>query len=114
MAKRTKPSYDSGDEGQVKARKSKLDLTRETELEDLRAVLAMPQGRRVFWRLWDAARIFQCTFTPGDPHQSAFNEGHRNLGRLFLMDVMEACPERFAQAQAEANAKNMKEEEADA
>lgn len=102
MAEETKIPYDAGEETQVKARKRRSQIIRDQQLSDIASVASSPEGRRFLWRMWEEARVFQCTHTPGDPCQTAFNEGHRNLGRVFLMDVFEACPDRFREAQAEA------------
>lgn len=63
---------------------------RERELNDLRAVLAIEPGRRLYYRLLDRAGVFRCSMT-GD-ERTFFLEGQRNLGLAFLNDLMEADP----------------------
>lgn len=70
-------------------------LDRLNELADIQAVLALPAGRRMLWRLFEAARIFNTTFTGNST--GMFLEGQRNLGLIFFADMMEVSPERLAQ-----------------
>ena len=100
MAEEPKVPYNTADPAHVKGRKRKVDLARERELNDLRQVLATAQGRRVFWRLLAFTRLFANEFSV-DPYQNAFLSGNRNPGNWLWAEVMEACPERFAEAQAE-------------
>jgi len=110
MAKETaKPTYDAGEEGQVKARRRWFETLRKRELDDISEVASTVQGRRLLRRIWEECRVFHVTHVPGDSHQTAFNEGNRNLGLRFLNDVFEACPDRFREAMAEKK----KEDETD-
>jgi hypothetical protein len=72
---------------------------REKELTDLLKVLALPEGRRFIWRLLSEAGVFRTSFTGNS--QTYFNEGRRDLGLLFLNEVMAAKPEAFTQMQRE-------------
>lgn len=70
------------------------DKERKEDLDDVRAVMSSAAGRRFIWRLLEAGRIFQPSFTT-DPIVTAFNEGQRNAGLMLWADVMEAAPEKF-------------------
>lgn len=93
-----------------KAEKAKR--RRERDLNDIRAIVAMPEGRRFFWRVLSEAGVFKTSFT-GQVESTMFNEGARNKGLLFLMDLLEAKPSVFEQMQRESasEAKVEKQEE---
>lgn len=55
---------------------------------DLQFVLKTPQGRRVLWRILQAAQVRQHGFVPGDAYATAFHCGQRSIG-LFLLDEIE-------------------------
>lgn len=68
---------------------------------DLQAVLKLPQGRRLLWRLLQAAQVDQHGFVPGDPYATAFHCGQKSLG-LFLQERISALsPLLLAQMRAE-------------
>jgi hypothetical protein len=74
----------------------------------MRALLKLPEGRRIFWRLLERGRMFATTFST-DAATAAFNEGGRNAALAILADVMRADPAAYgammleAQAQQEAD-----------
>lgn len=72
-----------------KIRKKGLDerLARRQELADIHAILSQRVGRRFFWRLLTAGRIFSPCFTGNNT--SFFNEGRRELMLEFLADSQE-------------------------
>lgn len=72
---------------------------RERDLSDLKKVLAMPEGRRLLWRLLSEAGVFRTTFTGNS--QTFLNEGRRQIGLLILSEIMQAKPEAFTQMQRE-------------
>ena len=72
---------------------------REQELEDIRAVMSSPAGRRFVWRLLEVGNVFRPCFTGNS--QTYYLEGKRELTLTFYADVMEACPELFWEAQRE-------------
>lgn len=65
---------------------------RDRELDDLRAVLELPQGRRVLWRYMAIAGVFKNPHA-GDPHQTSFYCGQQSMGQTILVDVTEARDE---------------------
>lgn len=71
----------------------KNKLIRAQELEDIRALLQLPEGIRFFKRLFTLARIWSTTFTGNS--QTFFLEGQRNLGLIIYSDVAEASPEKI-------------------
>jgi hypothetical protein len=78
----------AADPEQVKEAAIRERHGRELELEDLKGILATPQGRRFVWRLLEEARVFNSVW-----HNSAlihYNAGKQDFGHLILADVMEA------------------------
>ena len=68
---------------------------------DLQAVLKLPQGRRVLWRLLQAAQVEQHGFVPGDPCATAFHCGQKSLGLFLQQQIAELSPLLLAQMRAE-------------
>lgn len=86
--------YDSGDEAQVKGRKTKAQLRREREIEELRAILATHGGRAFIWRLLAQCGVYRQSFTGNST--TFFNEGKRDIG-VWLIGELEACdPKAYA------------------
>lgn len=77
------------DPRQVDERARKARNNRKQELEDMKAVLATPEGRRFVWRLLE--RVYQASFNPNNSVMS-FNEGERNAALKLWKDVIEADP----------------------
>ena len=57
---------------------------------DLKTLMATPQGRRFFWGFLNAAGLYRTSFT-GDAATSFFNEGRRNLGLTLQAKLLEAA-----------------------
>lgn len=70
----------------------KAALRRDGELADLRHVLASEPGRRAFRRVLERCNVFGQSFVPTDWHQTAFNEGKRNVGCWLLGELTAADP----------------------
>ena len=68
---------------------------------DLAAVLKLPQGRRVLWRILQAAQIRQHGFVPGDPYATAFHCGQQSIGLFLLAEIEDAAPAAYAQMRGE-------------
>lgn len=87
---------DRDDEELLAEREAAAERERAQELEDLRAILAMPKGEgiRFFRRMMALGGIFRTTFT-GDS-QSFFLEGRRVFATTYLKDALEAAPELLA------------------
>lgn len=88
------------DEEQVKSAKQKEKFAREKELDDLKYLLSVPQGRRFIWRYLEICGVFRSIW-----HASAlihFNEGKRDVGLHLIGDITEADPEGLIRMMAEA------------
>lgn len=69
------------------------------DMNDLKAILIMPEGRRFIWRIMSMAKMFATCFTG---NSSTFhNEGGRDLGLKILKWIMDAKPESFYQMMKE-------------
>lgn len=68
---------------------------------DLAAVLKLPQGRRLLWRLLQAAQVDQHGFVPGDPYATAFHCGQKSLGLFLQTQITRISPLLMAQMGAE-------------
>lgn len=87
---------------------------RNVELEDLRKVLSMPEGRRVLWRYLATANLKVSSFRGENTHNSAYQEGIKQIGRVILQDIEDSKPEAYFQmhkdaVQLENTLKKMKE-----
>ena len=68
---------------------------------DLEAVLKMPQGRRLLWRILQAAQLEHHGFVPSDPYATAFHCGQKSLGLLIQNQILEIVPLMLAQMRTE-------------
>lgn len=67
---------------------------RRRELEDLKWLMAHPQGRRLVSRLLEEAGVNRTTFNHSGSVM-AFNEGKRHIGLFLTAEVLEASPEGY-------------------
>jgi cation transport regulator ChaC len=79
------------------------ELKQQREIEDLKWLLAHPQGRRIAWRWMGEAGVFRGTFNQSGSVM-AFNEGKRAQGLALLMQIMAHAPDAFTKMQKEAKA----------
>lgn len=73
---------------------------RQRDINDLRKILAIPEGRRFIWKQLSEAGIFHTTFSQ-NAMQTSFLEGQRQQGLRLLNDVNEADTYAFAKMQGE-------------
>lgn len=90
----------AGDPRQVARAEEIARNRRETELADVRWLLADPRGRRFFWRYLEHCGVFRTSFTGSS--ETFFREGSRNVGLALMADMNEADPEAYVQMLAEA------------
>jgi hypothetical protein len=67
---------------------------RRRELEDLKWLMAHPQGRRIVGRLLEEAGVNRTSFNHSGSLMS-FNEGKRHVGLFLTAEVLEAAPEGY-------------------
>lgn len=71
---------------------------------DWQAVISSVSGRRVLWRVLQAAQIDQHGFVPGDSCATAFHCGQKSIGLFLLHELEEVSPGIYAQMRAEYRA----------
>ncbi len=71
---------------------------------DMQTVLKNPQGRRVLWKILQAAQVRQHGFIPADPLATAFHCGQRSMGLFLLDEIEQASPGAYQQMRAEYQA----------
>lgn len=89
--------------GELTSAELQLQLRME-ELEDVKKVASTAEGRRLLGRLFHQANLFT-TLPPTDPLVMAWNEGQRNVGLMFMNDLMEVAPEKYITMQKAAKEK---------
>lgn len=92
-------SYEVQKRKETKA-KEIADRIRRRNKNDLADLLALPQGRRFIHRLLMESRVFNSTFN-NNTSVMCFNEGQRDIGLLFLNEVMDAKSSALMQMQNE-------------
>lgn len=69
--------------------------TRQQELKNLRAVLALPEGRALVRALLERTGVFRSSWAV-DALDMAFREGARNVGLQLIADLNEADAQAFS------------------
>ena len=87
----------------------KQNRKRERELSDIRSILLKPEGRRFYWRIMEAGRMFQDASAGENTNQTFHNLGRQSVSRDFLNDLMESKPEALAQMQQERTSEEASE-----
>ena len=95
----------AADATQVKAARKTRKRTRTTEVEDLRAVLAIQSGRRVLWRILTQCGTFKST-AASDSSLMAYNAGRQDIGHFLLSEITHANPDLLPQLMSEAYKEN--------
>jgi hypothetical protein len=64
--------------------------------KDFRAVFMgqsdAAQGNRVLWQIFEWARLYGRVATPGDPHETYFRDGERNIALRILAALTSEPP----------------------
>ena len=68
---------------------------------DLVAILKMPQGRRLLWRILQASQLQHHGFVPADPYATDFHCGQKSLGLFLQNQILEVAPLMLAQMRSE-------------
>lgn len=83
-------THNAADEESVEERQKQADLIELQLREDIRDVLALPQGVRLFRWFMKECHMFSSTFTGNS--RGMFNEGERNIALKLIGKVEEADP----------------------
>ena len=78
---------------------------RRKELEDIKWVMAHPQGRRIVSRLLEEAGVNRTSFNHSGSVM-AFCEGKRHIGLFLTGEVLQAAPEGYFKLLKEYQAKD--------
>ena len=73
-------------------------------ISDLQQVLKTSAGRRVLWRILQAAQVRQHGFVPGDSLATAFHCGQRSIGLFLLEEIEQANATAYQQMRSEYQA----------
>lgn len=71
---------------------------------DLQQVLKTSAGRRVLWRILQAAQVRQHGFVPGDELATVFHCGQRSIGLFLLEEIEQANAGAYQQMRSEYQA----------
>lgn len=105
--------YDPTDPDAVASEERRVAREIERHKADLRAVLAMPEGRRWLWRVLEQTAAFRASYDPDSPIRMAFAEGRRSTGLWLLAELQAAAPGEFAQLIAEVQTARLNPQEDD-
>lgn len=83
-------------------KKAAAQRRKETEDTDMVWLMSTRQGRRIVWRLLEAAGVYRSTYN-SDAMAMAFAEGNRNNGLRLMAWVSSLCPNQYLDMIKEAN-----------
>lgn len=95
---------DRGDERVVKKYKKANRLLRETEIEELNAILATYGGRRLIWRMLSQCGLYSSA--PLDPADTQRFEGKRDIGLWIIEEMFTASPNAYTLIRSDAAARD--------
>lgn len=78
----------AADEKQVKEAARKERDKREDEINDMKAVLATPEGRRVMYRILEHCGILKSIWTPSA--EIHFRAGRQDAGLFLMSEIVQA------------------------
>lgn len=84
----------AADAAEIKAKDKKIKLAEEQHIADMRAILAMPEGRRILWSILTYSRVFNSIFDP-DSTVLSHNAGIQTAGQYVLAKITEADEDAF-------------------
>lgn len=83
----------AADVNQVAAAKVKEGRGRKRELEDIRSLLTMPEGRRFLWRCLGKMKVFESIWVSSA--QIHYNSGWQDAGHFIMAEIIAAEPQAF-------------------
>lgn len=93
------------DPAQVETGRRRETQQRNRELDDVRVMLSLAEGRRFLWRLMGQCKLFDTPISH-DARTTDHNIGKGEIGRFLLSEVRESAPEGFLLMQQEAYAED--------
>ncbi len=94
--------YDASERRHVKALARAAKLAARNRQEFLGHVMSLRNGREWLHDLLVFCNVFSISHT-GNALNTAFNEGHRDVGLYILADIMKFCPDNYVVMMREAN-----------
>ena len=92
--------FDAGNPSDVKKSKTKAQLQKEREREELRQILSTVGGRAFVWRTLEKCGVYRTSFTGNST--TFFNEGKRSIGLELIEDVFAADIHAYTRMRQEA------------
>lgn len=89
------------DPAQVEDGRRREQMVRNRQLNDLRVVMSMKEGRRFLWRLMDQCKLF-ATPIAHDARYTDYNIGKGEIGRFLLSECQQSTPDGLLLMQREA------------
>lgn len=91
----TKPLInDTSDESQIKDAEEKFKYSRKQELDDLRHIVSLPEGKRFILRyLFGVCGVLKPVYTGNS--ETYFLDGKRAVGLILIEEIKEAEPRSF-------------------
>lgn len=84
----------TSDEGQIKDAEEKFKYSRKQELDDLKHILSLPEGKRFILRyLFGVCGILKPVFTGNS--ETYFLDGKRAIGLTLIEEIKEVSPKDF-------------------
>jgi hypothetical protein len=78
---------------QVKEAQNKYERERKVQIDDLRAVLSTPQGRRLLWRLMSECKVFGSIWD--NSARIHYNAGRQDVGHFVLAEIVAASEDSY-------------------
>lgn len=97
------------DTRKIRRARTKDRLRQIQALKDLEDILATAGGRRWILSLLRRCRIYSVTYAGEATHETAFQEGERNIGLHVLGVLLEEFPAQYSLALTEQSASEEKE-----
>lgn len=94
--------YNAAERRHVREAAKVVRIDASLDREVVVAIMQHSNGRRWMWNRLEACHIFAPSHS-GNALNTAFAEGERNIGLMFLADIMAHCPEQYIQMAREAN-----------
>jgi hypothetical protein len=95
--------YDASDPAQVSSARKKSGRKRKAELNFVKAIMIVPEGRHWMYDMIVLCKVFTSPIVPGDPYGTYNNIGEQNIGKKLLQDINECAPEEYMLMIKEAN-----------
>jgi len=93
----------------IETREEKAKRLHDRDINDIRTVIAIPEGRRLFWRILEYGRLWRADFQES-VKLLYFEQGKKNTASIFLNDLLEAKSDVFIQMQREHASEAKREE----